>query len=120
MRIDPARRADADHLRHESVIAADHVLGDAPGLDDLLPVIDVVQESVDRAHPLFDPARQLEPFRSRYDARDDVEGDQAFLGLGPPIDIEGDAREAKKLFGLALLGAQARRILIPKPVVNLR
>jgi hypothetical protein len=39
--------------------------GQAAGADDFLAVVEIVQEGVERAHPLFDPARQLAPFARR-------------------------------------------------------
>jgi hypothetical protein len=63
MGVDIAGRRDADHLRQEGLVPRDQVDGDAAGAQDLLPVIDVVEKGVDRAHALFDPARQLAPIR---------------------------------------------------------
>jgi hypothetical protein len=116
--IDAARRLDPDHVGQKGIVAADHLFGDAARLHDLLLVVDVVQKGVDRAHTLFDPARQPRPFRARDDARDDVEGDKPLLGLGLAIDVEGDARQAEKLLCLALLGAQAFGVLAVEPVVK--
>ena len=50
-----------------------------------------MQEGIDGAHPLFDPAGQAIPFPPGDDARHDVERDQPFLGLLLALDIEGDA-----------------------------
>jgi len=40
--------------RQEGVIAVDHRAGHPAGADDLLAVVDVVQEGVQRPHPLLD------------------------------------------------------------------
>jgi hypothetical protein len=62
MGIDPARHVDADHLGLECFVLGDHLTRDAPGLQDFLGMVDVMQKGVDRPHPLFDPARQFGPF----------------------------------------------------------
>ena len=116
--IDTARRLHPDHLRQEGVVAADHFRRNAPRLDDLLRVVDVVQEGVDRAHPLFDAARQAVPLCPRNDARDNVKRDQPFFGLGLAIDVEGDAGEAEQLLGLALLVPQAFGVFLREPAVE--
>ena len=76
-------------------------LGNAPGAQDLLAVIDVMQEGVEGAHPLLDADCKPAPFGSREDARDDVEGDEALRGLLGAIDGEGDAEPAE--YGLGFL-----------------
>ena len=111
MGVDPAGGCHADHLRQEGRVAGDHFDRQASGADDFLPVIDIVQERIDRADPLFDPFGEARPFAPRNDPRDDVEGDQPFGRLGAPVDVEGDAGQAKHLFGLALFAAQTGRIL---------
>jgi hypothetical protein len=58
MGVDPAGRRHADHLRQEGGRCGDQLDRHAARAQDFLPVIDVVQEGVDRAHPLLDPARQ--------------------------------------------------------------
>ena len=45
---------------------------------DVVPVIDVVDEHVERAYPLLQAGFQQTPFGGGDDARDQVEGDQAF------------------------------------------
>jgi hypothetical protein len=66
------------------------------GLEDLLLVVDVVEEGVERLHPLPQAGLQRLPLGRRDDARDDVEGDQA-LGAGLlAVDREGDADAVKR------------------------
>ena len=77
-----------------------------------------MQEGVDRAHPLFDPLGDARPFAIRDDARDDIEGDEPLFGLGAAIDVEGDAGQAKDLFGLALFGPQSFGIFTVEPVIE--
>jgi hypothetical protein len=117
MGIDIARRRHADHLRQEGLVLRDQIDGDAARAQDFLPVVDVVQEGVDGAHPLLDPARELRPFPRRDDARHDVEGDQAFVRLGLPIDVEGDPGTAKEGFGVGGFFAQLPEVLVREPAV---
>ena len=100
MRIDAARRIEPHHFRHEGFILQDHVARDAPRPQDFLAMIDIVQESVERPHALFDPGRQPAPFGGGENARHDIEGDQPFRGLFGAIDRKGDALPAEQSFGL--------------------
>ncbi len=114
VRIDPARRVEALHLGPELIVVEDEVFGDAPGPDDLLVVVDVVQEHVERAHALDQAALEAGPFLRGQHARDDVERDQAFgIARVFRVDREGDAEAAEQKFGLfapaAELGLGRRR-----------
>jgi hypothetical protein len=60
--VDAERRLDAHHLRHEGRVADDELLGNLAGLDDLLPMVDVVHQGVERAHALLDTGRETAPF----------------------------------------------------------
>ncbi len=62
-------------------LASDQLLGDLARLDDLLAVIDVVDEGVERAHALLDALGQPAPLRAGYDARNDIEGDEPLSGF---------------------------------------
>lgn len=70
--VDTARRFEADHLGQEGLVALDEFAGNATGADDFLLVIDVVEECVECQHPLLDTLRQLAPFATGDDSRDDV------------------------------------------------
>ena len=94
--IDAARRLHAHHLRHEGLVLDDQVFRDAAGLDDLLAMVDVVHEGVERAHALLDAGGEAAPFRRAQDARDDVEGNEALGGAVVAVDGEGDAGAAKQ------------------------
>ena len=115
MGIDPAGWMHADHLGQKGRVLGDHLLRETPGLDDFLPPVDVVQERVDRAHPLFDPTTEFLPFALGDDARHDVEGDEPFLGLLPSVDVEGDARQPEQIVGLALFRTQSGRVFAVEP-----
>jgi hypothetical protein len=81
------RRGD-DRARHDPV-------GDA-----LLPVVDVVDEAVQRDHALAQPRLDAQPFTARDRARDDVERpgavDRAVLLV---VDREGDAHRLDRELG---------------------
>ena len=119
MGVDPARRADPDHLRQVGRVAGNHRGGQATRPDDFLLVVDVIEEGVDRPDTLFDAARQLRPFGSRNDPRDDVEGYEPLFGLRPPVDVEGDAGQAKEILRLAALGTQPPGVFAVEPVMKI-
>jgi len=103
MRVDLARQVHTHHLGAELAVL-EHVLGrhDA-GLEDLLTVVDVVQEAVQRRHALRQALLHAGPFIAGDDARDQVEGDQP-LGAGAvfvfgAVDREGDADAAEDHLG---------------------
>jgi len=58
------------------------------------------------------------PLAGGNDARDNIKGDQPFLGLAAAINVEGDTAEAKQIIGLALLGAQAFWVFAFQPVLK--
>ena len=68
----------------------------------LLVVIDVVEEDVDRLHSLDAAALHELPFA----ARDEIEGDQPLGRAAFGIDREGDAEPAEQLLSRCLLGHQ--------------
>ena len=79
-----------------------------PGLEDLLLVIDVVQEQVQRVHALAQPAFEQLPFGRRDDARHDVERDQPLGAAVLAVDGEGDADAVEGALGLVALLRDAR------------
>ena len=81
---------------------------DAVG-DDPPRAVDVVDESVDRPHPLLEPGREPRPFARGEDARDDVERDDPLGRLLVAIDGEGDAEAAEGGFGGLLAAVQLGR-----------
>ena len=115
MRIDVARRVDADHLRHEGLVLQDELCRNALGPQNLLPVIDIMDEGIESAHPLLDAGSQAPPFRRCKQPGDDVEGNQPLIGLDPAIDREGDAAPAEDRLGFLLVAHQigARQAVQP-------
>jgi len=103
MRVDAAGHVDAHHLGPVLGVVQDLLGRDHAGLDDLLPVIDVVDEAVERRDALDQAFFHRGPFVRRDDPRQQVEGDQA-LGAGAvlvfrAIDGKGDAHPPKDQFG---------------------
>ena len=70
---DALRRVQPDALRPEGRRGVDDLGGNDPVLDDLLLVIDVVDERVQRVDALLQPALDPCPLRGAHDARDEVE-----------------------------------------------
>ena len=104
----------ADHLRQIGLVPQDEVGGDAAGADDLLAVIDVIEEGVERPHPLLDAAFEEPPLGGGDDARHEVEGDQPLKRILAAVDGEGDAEPAEKNLGLVLLALEAElRLVLP-------
>jgi len=78
VRIDPARHIHALHFRPVLRIAQ-HLLGrNDAGLQDLLVVVDVVNEGIQRPHTLFQAAVEADPLFQREHPRHDVEGNEPF------------------------------------------
>ncbi len=106
---------DALHFRAVLGILVDLLGGDDAGLDDVLVVVDVVHEHVQRLHALDQAGLQGAPFVRGDDARDRIERDQA-LGAGiVAIHGEGDADspERQVRFGALALDVFGRLALQP-------
>ena len=99
MCVDITRYGDALHLGAVLRIAK-HLLGrhDA-STHNILFVIDVVNEQIERLHALTQPLLQGLPFGSRDDARDDVKRNQPFSTRFAAIDREGDTNPAEHQIG---------------------
>ncbi len=114
--VDAARRLDIDHLGQECLVLDDQVLRDAPGLEDLLAVIDVVDEGVERAHALLDAGGEAAPLGGREHARDDVERDEAFAPVLAAVDGEGDAGAPEQGLRLRAFLAEVVDLLVFEPL----
>ena len=90
MRVDAAGRLDADHLAHEVARAEQERARDLPVADDPLLAVDVVQEEVERAHPLDQAALEPVPLRAGNHARDQVEREDPLDPLLLSVDREAD------------------------------
>ena len=103
MGVDPVGRLDAVHLGPVGRVEQHEFRRHEAGLDDLLVVIDVVEEDVDRLHPLDAAALHEFPFGPGENARDEIEGDQPLGRAAFGIDREGDAEPAEQLLRRRLL-----------------
>ena len=65
MGVDLAGDVEADHLAPEVARAEDEVGGHDPGFEDLLAVVDVGEEQVQRAHALDEAALDRLPLVAR-------------------------------------------------------
>ena len=101
----------------EGVVVGDHLDRDPARPQDLLAVVDVVQERVDRPHPLLDAPLEPGPFPGRDDARDDVERDEPLVALLAAVDVEGDAGAPEQRLGIGRLLQQPARVLLGEPLV---
>ena len=113
--VDFARRRETDHLLKPCRIVAEQPRRNAACAQDFLPVVKIVDERVQRADPLFNPAGKAAPFVCADGARHHVERDQPFFGLVLAVNVEGDACLAKAAFSLAMLALQPALILLVKP-----
>ena len=108
------------HLGAELRIAQDFIGRDDAGPDDVLAVVHIVDEAVERRHPLLEPALQPLPLGRRNDARQQVKGNEA-LGARAvlvlfAIDREGDAHPAEDDLGFFPAHRHGRHALpIPPP-----
>ena len=109
-----------DHLRAEVMVSFDQIPRDHPVLQDLLVVIDVVQEQVQRGDPLRDACLQMLPFRCGDHPRDDVERQDAVDGVLVGIDDEGDAEIVKLPLRILRASAQFIEVECCQPLADQR
>src|SRR5205085_6145515 len=100
---DSERRIEAVTLLAEGDGRVDHVRRDGPVLEDLLLVIDIVDEAVERVDALLEAALDVVPLGGADDARDQVEGEDALGALIVAVDVEGDAELQEEPFGGVLV-----------------
>src|SRR5690606_23091038 len=115
--VDAARWREAHHLGQPGAVMAKQALGQAAGPDDLLSMVEIVHEGVERTHPLLDAARQPPPFGTRYYPRHHVARDQPPRGGAVAIDVEGTPRAAEEILRFASLAAHPVRVLVREPAV---
>ena len=102
----PPRRVDAHALRAVKGGRANDFLGDDLVLEDLLVVVDVVDEVVERVDALFEPALDPLPLLGAHDAGDQVERKNALRAGGVAVDVEGDAHLQQQTLGGTLAAQQ--------------
>ena len=66
------------------------------GPQDIAAVIDVMQENIERPHPLDRSFLETSPFRSAKYSGNDIKGDQLFGTAFPTINDESDAKPSKQ------------------------
>ena len=116
VRVDAARHVHAGHLA-AVLRVAEHALGrDRARLQDLLLVVDVVQEEIERAHALLQAALEHLPFVRRNDARHDVERDEALGAAVLAVYRERDADAMECALGLLALLRDAGGVGALEPV----
>src|SRR4029079_5703145 len=96
MRVSLVRWIDAHHLGPERRVELHQLFWNEARLHDLLVVIDVVEEHIDRFDALDAAALHQLPFSPIENAGNEIEGDQALGRAGFTIDREGDTPAAKK------------------------
>ncbi len=69
-------------------------------LQDLLAVVEVVQEQIERAHPLHDAGLEHPPFPRRDDTRHRIEGQDSVDRIRLGVNCERDAEVEQVAFGL--------------------
>ena len=117
--------SNPDHLAPEVPRAEDEVGRHDPGLEDLLAVVDVGEEEVERAEPLLEAALDHLPLVGRHDPGHEVEREDA-VGAGVvAVDREPDALRQEEGVGdpdplSELGGAHRREALREQPVMRPR
>jgi hypothetical protein len=99
VRPDAVPGIDAHALRPEVDRLSQHLGGKHAVLDDLLLVVKIVNEQVERLHPLLQARFGAIPFVLGDDARHDVERPGAVDAAAFGVDGEGDAHHQNGEFG---------------------
>ena len=102
MRIEPGGGLDSCHFRPERRVREDEILRHDAGLHDVAVAVDIPDEGVQRLDALLEPLSEPVPFTVGEDARQDVEGDDAFRALFVAVNRESDADPPEKGLGLGL------------------
>jgi len=89
----------AAHARPVIGVAENQIRRDDAVRQDLLLVIDVVEQEIERGDPLDNAALDLPPFLGRQHPRDRIEGQDAVDCAVRRIEREGDAVIVERLFG---------------------
>jgi hypothetical protein len=91
----------AVHLGPEDRILKHQVFRDQARLENLPSPVDVLDVQVDGFDALLEPQAQQVPFGGRENARQDIEGYEAFLRIGLAVDRERDSDAAEQQLGFA-------------------
>jgi hypothetical protein len=113
--VDVARDIHAHHFLAELRVLQHLVGRDLAGAQDVLLVVDVVDEVIQRLHALAQAGFEMAPFGRRDDARNDVERNQP-LGAGVvPIDGERDTDAPEHQVGFRALVDETVGVLLGQP-----
>jgi hypothetical protein len=93
------RDFDAAHLWPPIWVAEDQVGRDNAVLEDMLAVIKIGEQQIDRGDALLDATLDPVPFRRGQDPRDCIKRQNAVDRLAIGIDGEGDPEIVKRLLG---------------------
>ena len=118
MRIDIAMQINALHTGLILIVGQHLLRRNEAGLQNMLLVVNVMQEGIERPYALANAAIEHRPFGGRNNARHAVERDQPLGAVIVAVDVEGDAHPVKQqlsLFPLALHGLVIG-LLQPLPV----
>ena len=120
VRIDVARHLDACHLGAVLGVVQHQVRRDEARTQDVLAVVDIVDEAVERRHALHQPALHARPLLRRNDARHQVERDQSLVARAALVLVsihgEGDAHTPEDHLGLGAAGLHGLGRLARQPV----
>ena len=121
VRVNVARHIDTHHLGAELGVLKNLLGGHHAGLDDVLPVVDVMDEAVERRDALHQTFFHASPFVSGDDAGNQVKGNQAF-GTGAvfvlfAIHGKGNADAPENHFGLSPAGLHSVCRLLGQPAL---
>jgi len=104
------------HLRAVLRVAENLFSGNYARFENLLVVVNVVNEGVERAHALLQAGLEPNPFFQRQDAGHDVEGDEALGAFVLTVHGEGDADAMEEGVGLGALLCQSFGGLMGEPL----
>ena len=113
----PPGHVDALHLRAVLGVAEHLLGGNDARLQDLLIMVDVVDEGVQRPDALLEPRLEPHPLLGGQHARHDVEGNQPLGALFLPVDRESDSDPVEQRIRLGTLLSQPLGGLSLQPFV---
>ena len=120
LNINIMRHMPARHQGAKMRIGEDNVGRDGASLQDLLLVINITQEHVQRPHALNEPCLKPCPFAARDHPWNEIKGDQSLAGFLIAINGKGNANAPEHHFRLCTAGGQKLAGRLVQPFLNLR
>ena len=111
-------RLKTHHFGAEGGVLQDQLGRNAPGFENFLAVVDVIEKGIERTDALLDAFGQPPPFLGSNNARDDIEGNEFFGPLLRAVDRKGNAQPAKDRLGIALHQGQRLVGLLIEPLAQ--